>query len=190
MVDFVLDTGVTEEACFNNLAPTTSTTVMLALSDALAVSVMSRRGFTKEDFARFHPAGALGKRLLLRVEDVMRPNGDNALVSAEAHVLDVIRAMTTAGAGAALVVDGDQFLGLISEGNLRRSLLASEGSLDGTAREMMNADPLTIDSSLLAIDALEVFQNFPVKIGEIPVVEDGKLIGLLVLKDLLRSGIV
>ena len=190
MADLVLNTHVTDEACPNNLAPTTSTTTMLALSDALAVAVMSRRNFSKEDFAKFHPSGALGKRLLLRVEDVMRPNGENAHVSIEDHVLDVIRAMTEAGAGAALVVENESLLGLISEGNLRRHLLGSNGTLTGSAKDMMNAKPLTIEAELLAIDALEVFQNFPVKIGEIPVVHRGKLVGLLVLKDLLRCGIV
>lgn len=191
LADVVLPTYVVDEACPNNLAPTTSTTVMLALSDALAVAVMSRRGFSKEDFARFHPAGALGKRLLLRVEDVMRRLSENALVKPEAQVLDVIRAMTEAGAGAALVIGAEEeLLGLISEGNLRRHLLASQDALSGSARDMMNAKPLTIEANLLAIDALEVFQNFPVKIGEIPVVDGQRLVGLLVLKDLLRTGIV
>ena len=190
LADVVLDTHVDEEACYNNLAPTTSTTAMLALSDALAVAVMSRRGFTKDDFARFHPAGTLGHRLLLQVRDVMRQGDEVAVVAPDAHVLDVIREMTRAATGAAVVMDQESLVGIISEGNLRRHLLESNGSLEGFARDMMNREPLTLEPSLLAMDALEVFQNFRVKIGEIPVVDNGRVLGLLVLKDLLRSGIV
>ena len=189
--DLCLDTFVDEEACPNNLAPTTSTTAMLALSDALAVAAMERRGFGKEDFARFHPSGALGKRLLLTVRDVMRAYPDIAHVSADDSATEVIRAMTQAAVGAACVVDAAAGLvGLVSESDLRKHLLSHENPLASPASELMNANPTTIDPDLLAIDAFEVFQNFPVKIGELPVVEEGKVVGLLVLKDLLRSGIL
>lgn len=189
--DLVLSTHVESEACPNNLAPTTSTTAMLALSDALAVAVMTERNFGREDFARFHPSGALGKRLLLRVSDVMRRAEETALVPPSARALDVMRAMTEEGVGAACVVGpNQQLIGLISEGNLRRFMLERPDPFAGVAREMMNADPLTIEPDLLAVEALEVFQNFPVRIGEIPVVANGQVLGLLVLKDLLRSGIV
>ncbi len=187
--DVVIDTGVSEEACSNKLAPTTSTTVMLAVSDALAVTVMGMRGFSTEDFARFHPSGTLGKRLTLQVSDVMRPILEIAVVGPEATTLEVIRAMTQAAAGAALVMDGAALVGIVSEGNLRTHLLAT-GDLSGTAQKMMNNQPLTVDSDLLAADALEVFQNFRVKIGEIPVVSKDEVVGLLTLKDLLRSGIL
>ena len=189
--DLCLNTFVDEEACPNNLAPTTSTTAMLALSDALAVAAMERRGFGKEDFARFHPSGALGKRLLLTVRDVMRAYPDIAHVWADDSATDVIRAMTQAAVGAACVVDAAAGLvGLVSESDLRKHLLSHENPLASPASELMNANPTTIDPDLLAIDAFEVFQNFPVKIGELPVVEEGKVVGLLVLKDLLRSGIL
>jgi arabinose-5-phosphate isomerase len=189
--DLCLDTFVDEEACPNNLAPTTSTTAMLALSDALAVAAMERRGFGKEDFARFHPSGALGKRLLLTVRDVMRAYPDIAHVSADDSATEVIRAMTQAAVGAACVVDAAAGLvGLVSESDLRKHLLSHENPLASPASELMNANPTTIDPDLLAIDAFEVFQNFPVKIGELPVVDEGKVVGLLVLKDLLRSGIL
>lgn len=189
--DLCLNTFVDEEACPNNLAPTTSTTAMLALSDALAVAAMERRGFGKEDFARFHPSGALGKRLLLTVRDVMRAYPDIAHVSADDSATEVIRAMTQAAVGAACVVDAAAGLvGLVSESDLRKHLLSHENPLASPASELMNANPTTIDPDLLAIDAFEVFQNFPVKIGELPVVEEGKVVGLLVLKDLLRSGIL
>jgi arabinose-5-phosphate isomerase len=189
--DLVLDTFVDEEACSNNLAPTTSTTAMLALSDALAIAVMERRGFTQDDFARFHPSGTLGKRLLLTVADVMRPKHDIAIVQRTTSTTEVIRQMTSAVVGAACVVDDQASLvGLVSESDLRKHLISHSDPLASPAETLMNASPSTIGPDLLAIDALEVFQNFPAKIGELPVVVDGELVGLLVLKDLLRSGIL
>lgn len=189
--DLVLSTHVVDEACPNNLAPTTSTTAMLALSDALAVAVMERRAFGREEFAKFHPSGSLGKRLLLRVTDVMRTGSDLALASPDDPVLDVMRSITQAGAGAAIVTDpSGALLGVISDGDLRRHFLGAVHPLEGRAGELMTAEPKRIEAGLLAAEALEVFQNLPVKIGELPVVEDGKVVGLLALKDLLRSGIV
>ncbi|HMS54185.1 MAG TPA: KpsF/GutQ family sugar-phosphate isomerase [Fimbriimonadaceae bacterium] len=190
LADLVLDTGVLHEACPNNLAPTTSTTAMLALSDALAVAVMEQRGFTKEDFAKFHPSGALGKRLLLRVSDVMRTGDDCPMLPRSTPLLDVMQQITKAGAGAALVVENNELLGLISDGDLRRHFISSERPFDAAAGDLMNAKVATIDSELLAIEALESFQNHPKKIGEMPVLADGKPVGLIMLKDLLRSGIV
>lgn len=192
LADLVLDTGVTREACPHNLAPTTSTTAMLALSDALAVAVMERRGFSREEFARFHPSGALGKRLLLRVSDVMRPAPEFARVTADAAVLDVMRAITNAGVGAAVVLDAhDRLAGFVSDGDLRRHFVSSEEPLAAHAEDLMARSVTTISEDLLAVEALEVFQNLPRKIGEMPVVgKDDRVVGLLMLKDLLRSGIV
>lgn len=191
----VLDTRVIAEACPNNLAPTTSTTVMLALSDALAVAAMERRGFTKEDFAVFHPSGSLGKRLLLTVADVMRTGTDNAVVSPDATVHEVLFAITKAGAGAACVVDASGVMvGIISDGDLRRHFLAErtgDDPLKTPAHELMSAKFSTTQAELLAIEALEQFQNAAKKIGEIPVLDpERRPVGMLVLKDLLRSGIV
>ncbi|MBI1331946.1 MAG: KpsF/GutQ family sugar-phosphate isomerase [Armatimonadetes bacterium] len=189
--DLVLDTGVREEACPNNLAPTTSTTVMIALSDALAISVMEARGFGKEDFARYHPAGALGKRLLLRVEDVMRSHDDIAIASPSNTVLEIMQKIANAGVGAACVVDDSEALiGFITEGDIRRQLLKQPIEIETQAQQFMNTTPSVIEPDLLAIEALEVFQNSPFKIGEMPVVKNRKVLGLLMLKDLLRSGIV
>jgi arabinose-5-phosphate isomerase len=184
----VLDTHVQDEACSNNLAPTTSTTVMLALSDALAIAVMERRGFTHADFAKFHPSGTLGKRLLLTVGDVMRPAKETAIATSEMPILEVMRAITQSGVGAACVVEGDTLLGIITEGDLRRHIIAS--GLSAIASEFMTPDPSTIGPDLLAIEALEVFQNLPKSIGELPVIDHGRFVGLLTLKDLLRAGIV
>ena len=192
LADLVIDTGVREEACSHNLAPTTSTTVMLALSDAIAVAVMEQRGFSAEDFAKFHPSGALGKRLLLTVRDVMRRGEDLALVPPEAPILEVLRAITSAGAGAACVIDeSGKLVGFISDGDVRRWFLNHQNALEGTAAEAMSIPSIKISPELLAIEALEVFQNQPKKVGEIPVLDDlGRVLGLLMLKDLLRSGII
>lgn len=191
MADLVLNTHVSKEACPNNLAPTTSTTAMLALSDALAVAVMERRGFGSEDFAKFHPSGALGKRLLLRVSDVMRTGPDFAAVTPDTSVLDAMRAITQAGAGAACVLGpSDELLGFISDGDLRRHFVTSPSPLEGTAADLMTVGVTTIEADLLAVEALEVFQNLPKKIGEMPVLQEGRVVGLLMLKDLLRSGIL
>lgn len=191
LADLVLNTRVNKEACPNNLAPTTSTTVMLALSDALAVATMERRGFTSEDFAKFHPSGTLGRRLLLRVTDVMRQGADLALVSPSAPVLEVLRAISQAGAGAACVVDDSGGMaGFIADGDIRRHFISSSSPFDATAEQLMVRGVSTIGPDLLAVEALEVFQNLPKKVGEMPVVQDGKPIGMIMLKDLLRAGIV
>lgn len=188
--DLAINTFVREEACPNNLAPTTSTTAMIALSDAIAIAVMKLRNFTAGDFAKFHPSGTLGKRLLLRISDVMRTGQDLALVKPEEPIMEVMRAITRAGAGAACVIDGQgQFLGIISDGDLRRHLLKQQDPFNGVAKDIMTANATTLNSDLLAVEALEVFQTAS-KIGEIPVLEGQKVIGLLVLKDLMRSGIV
>lgn len=189
--DLVLDTRVTQEACSNNLAPTTSTTVMLALSDALAIALMDRRGFGQEDFAKFHPSGALGKRLLLRVSDIMRPLPDIAAVGIETDFLEVSRQITRAGVGAACVVGaGGELIGFISDGDLRRHLQESNGDVRARAGELMTSGVTTINPDLLAIEAFEMFQNLPKKIGEMPVVGRDELLGLVMLKDLVRAGIL
>lgn len=191
LADLILNTHVVHEACPNNLAPTTSTTAMLALSDALAVAVMEQRGFGTEDFAKFHPSGALGRRLLLRVRDVMRQGADLAVVQPDTSVHDLMRAITNAGAGAACVVDaGGSLVGFVSDGDLRRHFVNSAAPLEATAAELMVENPATIDADILAADALEYFQNLPKKLGEFPVLDEGRLVGLLMLKDLLRSGIL
>lgn len=187
LADLTLDTLVEAEACPNNLAPTTSTTVMLALSDALAVAVMERRGFKREDFARYHPMGSLGKRLLLTVGDVMRPFREIAIVKPETSLLEVSSAITKAGVGAACVVDEqDRLLGLITDGDFRRNITR----LESPAGDVMNPNFYQIKPDLLAVEALEFFQNLPKKIGEIPVLENERVVGMIMLKDLLRSGIL
>ena len=191
LADLAVTTFVTEEACPNNLAPTTSTTVMLALSDAIAISVMNLRKFSPEDFAKFHPSGSLGKRLLLRVGEVMRKGADMAVVQPATPAIDVMHAITKAGAGVACVATTEgALLGIVTDGDLRRHFIQSPTPFEAIASEIMTPNPATIEPTMAAIDALEYLQNLEKKLGELPVVEDGLLVGVLVLKDLLRSGII
>ncbi|MCW5937816.1 MAG: KpsF/GutQ family sugar-phosphate isomerase [Fimbriimonadaceae bacterium] len=188
--DYALDVRIDEEACPNKLAPTTSTTAMLAVSDALAVAVMEARGFGPADFARFHPSGALGRRLTLRVRDVMRTGDDLPLATPATPVVDLMGMITRAGAGGACVVDGGRLTGFVSDGDLRRHFLNSAEPLKGTAGEIMTKNPATIPADLLLVEAVEFFQNLPKKIGELPVLEGEGVVGLLMLKDIVRSGVL
>ncbi|HWP31282.1 MAG TPA: KpsF/GutQ family sugar-phosphate isomerase [Fimbriimonadales bacterium] len=189
--ELVLDVSVEREACPHNLAPTTSTTAMLAISDALALAVMNARKFTKDDYALIHPSGTLGKRLLLRVRDTMRKGEDIALVRENLPFLEVLRAITRAGAGAAIVVDDElHLLGLITDGDVRRHLQQfGEKAFELSAKDMMTKNPFTIDADALAVEAIEHFENLPRKIGEIPVLEEGRVVGIVMLKDLIRLGL-
>ncbi|MER3472779.1 MAG: KpsF/GutQ family sugar-phosphate isomerase [Armatimonadota bacterium] len=190
--DVVLDVSVEREACPYNLAPTASTTAMLAMGDALAITVMQERRFTPEDFAVFHPAGTLGRRLLLRVHDVMRTGDSVAVVHQARPLREVLFAITRANAGAACIVNDEGVLvGIITDGDIRRHLLRDVANLDRPAEELMTRTPYVVRGNPLAIEALHLFESLPVKIGEMPVLDDsGKPVGMLMLKDLLRTGIV
>lgn len=189
--DVILDTSVECEACPLGLAPTTSTTVQLALGDALALAVMEARRFTHEDYALYHPGGALGRKLLMRVRDVMRSGSEMAVVDANVTLRDTLFAITRAGAGAACVVDGDGMLmGIITDGDVRRALIADEKALGKIASEVMIPNPRTISPERLATEGLHKMEGPPKQIGEMPVLEDGKPVGMLMLKDLVAAGIV
>lgn len=190
--DVVLDVSVEREACPYNLAPTASTTAMLAMGDALAITVMQERRFTPEDFAVFHPAGTLGRRLLLRVHDVMRTGDNVAIVHQGQPLRDVLFAITRANAGAACIVDDRGVLvGIITDGDIRRHLLRDVANLDRPAEALMTRTPHVVRGNPLAVEALHLFESLPQKIGEMPVLdEEGKPVGMLMLKDLLRTGIV
>lgn len=189
--NLVLDASVEKEACPYNLAPTTSTTVMLALSDALALAVMKARNFSKDAYALYHPSGSLGRRLLLRVGDAMRKGEDLALVLENDPLPQVLRAITKAGAGAAIVVDrAGRLVGLITDGDVRRFLSGNPNAfLETVAGSVMTREPKTVTADMLAVEALELFESLPQKIGEIPVVDDGKVVGIVMLKDLVRLGL-
>jgi len=188
MAHLVLNVAVEREACPHNLAPTASTTAMLALGDALALAVMVARGFTPNDFALNHPAGTLGRRLLLRAHDVMRTGDALAVVHQDAPLRDALFAITRAGAGAACIVDNNGVMvGLITDGDIRRCLLQNEHALHAPVHQAMTRTPYVLRGNPLAIEVLEKFQSLPVKIGEMPVLdESGRPIGMVTLKDLLR----
>jgi arabinose-5-phosphate isomerase len=189
--DVVLDVSVEKEACPLNLAPTASTTAALALGDALALAVMQARRFTPEEFALFHPAGALGRRLIFRVRDLMRAGEMVARVEPEAALKQALFAITKAQAGAAVALDPDgRLLGLITDGDIRRLLVADDDALKQRVTVVMNRSPRTTTPERLVTEALAEMERFP-PIGEMPVLdEQGRLVGVLNLKDVVKAGIV
>lgn len=188
--DVVLDASVDKEACPLNLAPTTSTTVALAIGDALAMTLMEEKGWTAEDFASNHPAGNLGKRLTLRVSDLMHPSPN---VYEQANWKEVVAAISKAGLGAVNVIDVDEHLkGIVTDGDLRRVLesTALEGFGGLRADTMMTEKPITVGKDALAYHALKIMEDRPSQISVLPVVdEDGKCLGLLRLHDIVKSGL-
>ena len=189
--DYLLLTPITGEACPLGLAPTTSTSCQLVMGDALALSIMEQRHFTKEQYAFFHPGGALGRKLLTRVRDVMRKDDFIALVKEDELIRDVLFDITKANAGAAFVVDSQGCLkGIITDGDVRRALLKDESVLNKEAKTIMNTNPTTITEDKLATEALRCMDNGSKKMGEIPVVKDGKPVGMVCLKDIYAAGIM
>ncbi len=191
--DAVLDASVDQETCPFNLAPTASTTVALAIGDALALTVMQIKRLTPEDFALNHPAGRLGKRLTLKVADLMRSGADNPSVSPAASWLEVVSAITRGGLGAVNVVkDKGVLAGIITDGDLRRAIQNSNvAELESlNAERFMTSNPVTIRPNELAYTALQLMENRPSQISVLPVIDsDGRSIGLLRLHDLVRSGL-
>ena len=188
--DLWLDTAVDKEACPLNLAPTASTTAQLALGDALAVALLDARGFRAEDFARSHPGGALGRKLLTHVSDVMRSGDAVPRVPPDANFSALMREMSAKGLGATAVVDADdQVLGIFTDGDLRR-LLEQGADLRGTtAQEVMHRAPSTIDEQALAVDAVELMERN--RITSVLVVDaEGRLCGALNSNDLMRAKVI
>ena len=188
--DVVLDASVDQEACPLNLAPTTSTTVALAIGDALAMTLMQAKGWTAEDFASNHPAGNLGKRLTLRVADLMHESPN---IQPAAGWMEVVTTISKFGLGAVNVVDENAHLkGIVTDGDLRRVLekTAPENFALLTAENMMTAGPVTVNAGVLAYEALKIMEDRPSQISVLPVVdENGVCLGLLRLHDVVRSGL-
>ncbi len=188
--DWVLDTYVEREACPLNLAPTASTTAQLALGDALAVALLDARGFKAEDFARSHPGGALGRRLLTHVGDVMRSGDDIPQVGAEASFLALMREMSAKGLGVSAVVNAQgQLRGVFTDGDLRRRIEQGADLLNTTAGEVMHEQPRTIRADALAADAARLMEQHG--ITSVLVVEGtDQLVGVVHIRDLLRAKVI
>ena len=188
--EVVLDIGVKKEACPFNLAPTASTTAMLAMGDALAVAAAVRNGFTHTDFAFLHPGGALGKKLLLKVEDIMREGRENPIVTGDKLVKEVLVAITRARAGCASVVDNSgRLLGIFTDGDLRRRLESETNLLEQKINQVITKRPLTITRDKLAAEAFKILKEN--KIDELVVVDKkNSPIGLVDVQDLLKAGLI
>ena len=184
----ILDTTVSQEACPNNLAPTSSTTAQLAMGDALAVCLMEMRGFGSADFAKFHPGGALGKKLYLRVYDLAKMN-EKPAVQENSSLKAVILEMTRKRLGLTAVLDNEMRLtGVITDGDLRR-MLEKGGDLDNTnAKDIMGINPKTILSDALAVDALDRMRKN--NITQLLVTENNSYFGVIHLHDLVREGLI
>jgi arabinose-5-phosphate isomerase len=191
--DVFIDVSVDEEACPLGLAPTASTTATLAMGDAIAVVLLSKRKFTPEDFALFHPGGSLGRKLLLTVENVMHSGEDNPIVSAETNVKEALFVMTSKGLGATAVVDQSGcLLGILTDGDIRRGLETGHQFLEESVVNIMTKTPKTITADKLAAAALSIMEkNKPRPITVLPVVDKNNfVIGIVHLTDLLRQGVV
>ena len=188
--DLVLDTSVAREACPLNLAPTTSTTAQLAMGDALAVALLDARGFRAEDFARSHPGGALGRKLLTHVSDVMRSGAEVPQVPPTASFGELMREMSAKGLGASAIVDErGAVLGIFTDGDLRRCVETGADLRAATAREVMHPGPRTIAPGALAADAAELMERHG--ITSVLVVDGGGLLaGVVHIRDLMRAKVI
>ncbi len=186
--DVILNTTVTQEACPNNLAPTTSTTAQMVMGDALAVALMETRGFKPADFARYHPGGTLGKKLYLRVADLIAPT-DNPFVQSGASVKEAIMEITKKRLGAVAVInEAEEVLGIITDGDVRRMLEKHDSFASLTANDIMGNAPKTIAREALAVQAFEMMRQL--NINQLIAIEDGKYAGIVHLQDLVREGII
>lgn len=184
---YVLNTTVEAEACRNNLAPTNSTTAQLVMGDALAVCLMELRNFTSEDFAKFHPGGALGKKLLLRVTDMLE-NSLKPMVAPDASIKKVIFEISEKRLGVTAVVENEKVIGIITDGDIRRMLNENDTFTHLTAKDIMTKNPKMIQSTIMVTDALNILEDFA--ITQLIVLDNEKYQGVLHLHDILKEGIV
>ncbi|MEZ4969067.1 MAG: KpsF/GutQ family sugar-phosphate isomerase [Flavobacteriaceae bacterium] len=185
--DFILNTYVEKEACPNNLAPTTSTTAQLVIGDALAICLLELKGFSSKDFAKYHPGGALGKKLYLRVGDIAS-NNQIPQVQTNSNVKSVIIEISEKMLGAAAVLEGQKIVGIITDGDIRRMLNKYDNIYGLTAKDIMSATPKTIASNVLAVKALEIMQTN--NISQILVVDGENYKGIVHLHNLIKEGIL
>lgn len=191
--DAVLDASVDHEACPLNLAPTTSTTVALALGDALAMTLMKTKGLTLDEFAINHPAGRLGKRLTLKVADLMHGGASNPAIRIGSTWVAVVKGISDGGLGAVNVVnESGQLAGIVTDGDLRRAIqrLNHSSLEDLKCEDIMTPDPTVVTAEVLAYDALRLMEDRPSQISVLPVVDaERKCVGLIRLHDIVRSGL-
>jgi arabinose-5-phosphate isomerase len=185
--DFVLNTTVESEACPINLAPTNSTTAQLVMGDAIAVCLMEIRGFKPEDFAKYHPGGSLGKKLLLRVQDMLE-HTLKPMVSPDTSIKKVIFEISEKRLGVTAVVDQEKVIGIITDGDIRRMLSERDSFADLTAKDIMTKNPKLIQSTDMVVDALNILEDF--SITQLVVVDHEKYKGVLHLHDILKEGIL
>ena len=184
--DCVLDATVKKEACPNNLAPTSSTTAQLVLGDALAICLLECKNFTDKDFARFHPGGVLGKKLFLKVYDIAK-NNEAPFVQSHENIKNVIIEISRKRLGATAVLEGEELVGIITDGDLRRMLEKGIKIEEVLAKDIMNKSPKMISSSELAIEALKMMEQH--NITQLIVVEQKSYIGIIHMHDILKEGI-
>lgn len=188
--DLALDCSVEREACPLNLAPTASTTAQLAMGDALAVALLDARGFRAEDFARSHPGGALGRKLLTHVSDIMRSGAEVPRVGPQAGFSDLMREMSAKGLGASAVVDeGGKVLGIFTDGDLRRRIEAGADLRSATAAEVMHPGPRTVAQDALAVDAAEMMETHGIT-SVLVLDAEGHLVGMVHIGDLMRAKVI
>lgn len=185
--DFVIDATIKEEACPLNLAPTTSTTAAMVLGDALAICLLELRDFSKEDFARYHPGGALGKKLYLRVKDIY-PRNNLPQVRRDASIREVIIEISGKRLGATCVIDSDKLIGIITDGDLRRMLNKYENITGLSAEDIMTVSPKSISPDAYAAEALQIMQEN--NITQLVVKDEEQALGFIHLHDLLKEGII
>ncbi|WP_394333407.1 KpsF/GutQ family sugar-phosphate isomerase [Flaviramulus basaltis] len=185
--NYILNAFVEKEACPHNLAPTTSTTAQLVIGDALAICLLELRGFSSNDFAKYHPGGALGKKLYLRVQDISSVN-EKPKVNPDTSIKKVIVEITEKMLGVTAVVENDKIIGIITDGDLRRMLTKVDDFSKLTAKDIMGANPKSINADAMAVDALDVMEKND--ISQLLVEEDGKYAGVVHLHDLIKEGII
>ena len=185
--DYVLNVFVDKEVCPNNLAPTTSTTAQRVMVDALVVCLLELKQFSSKDFAKYHPGGALGKKLYLKVEDISSIN-EKPKVNSNASIKDVIIEMTEKMLGVTAVIENDKIIGIVTDGDLRRMLTKTSNFSGLTAKDIMSSNPKRISSSKMAIDAKEVMETYG--ISQLLVESNGKYAGVVHIHDLIKEGII
>ncbi len=187
MADFVINSSVDKEACPNNLAPTTSTTAQMLMGDALAIALLKARDFSEKDFSRYHPGGALGKRLYLRCGDIAARN-EKPAVGPASPVQEVIHSITQSRLGATAVVDNGKVLGIVTDGDIRRMLEKTENLKGIKASDIMNASPKYMEADALAAEAADLILEK--KISQLIILDNGNYKGMVHVHDLNREGIL